>query len=306
MEIDPAYFNPLAMLESCVATFRYLAMGKGLYLRLTGTEALEGLELCSDVTRLRQILSNLISNAVKFTETGGVTVAVTLGPEDRDRAGLVVDVTDTGIGIADHKLEKLFKAFSQLDASTSRRFGGTGLGLVIARRLAQMLGGDLTVTSKAGQGSRFTLTLSLRSRRASRAPRGRDALPMLGLRGRVLLVEDNDVNRMVAQRMLEHLGLTVTTAGDGAEAVRLVESQPFDCLLMDVQMPVMDGLEATRRIRRRETEQGRRAVPIIALTANAMSDERRRCLEAGMDAHLAKPFRRHSLGRLLSRFLPAA
>lgn len=306
MEIDQAYFLPVPMLENCIATFRYLAREKGLYLKLDGAEGLDELELCSDPTRLRQILSNLISNAVKFTERGGITVAVKARLDDRYMVGLTVEVRDTGIGIADHKLEKLFQAFSQLDVSTSRRFGGTGLGLVIARRLAEMLGGDLTVNSAAGRGSCFTLRLRLRSRPARRAVPSEPGEPVAALRGRVLLVEDNEVNRMVAQRMLEHLGLAVTTAGDGKNALALTENQAFDCVLMDVQMPVMDGLEATRELRRREHQESRRAMPIIALTANAMGDERRRCLEAGMDAHLAKPFRRHTLARLLSRFLPAA
>lgn len=260
----------------------------------------------ADPTRLRQILGNLISNAVKFTDHGGVTVTAEAVPEEHDTVNLTVRVRDTGIGIPGDKLQRLFQAFSQLDTSSSRRFGGTGLGLVIARRLAQMLGGDLTVTSAPGEGSCFTLQLRLLYRPAR--PQADKRAPVEaaaeGLRGRVLLVEDNEVNRMVARRMLERLGLSVRVAGDGREALALLARETVDCVLMDMQMPVMDGLEATREIRRREGARGLRPVPIIALTANAMGDERRRCLEAGMDAHLAKPYRRQTLARLLSRFLP--
>lgn len=305
MEIEQAYFPPITLLRNGVGTFRYLAREKGLYLNLEGTGDLVDLELRSDPTRLRQIISNLISNAVKFTEQGGVTVRVAARPNGRDMVDLTIQVEDTGIGIAERNREKLFQAFSQLDSSTSRRFGGTGLGLVIARRLAQMLGGDLNVTSTAGQGSCFTLSLRMRCRPARFPAPALAPPPVERLRGRVLLVEDNEVNRMVAQRMLEYLGLEVATAGDGQRALDLLEEQRFDCVLMDVQMPVMDGLAAARALRQREREQNRPPVPVVALTANVMGDERQRCLDAGMDAHLAKPFRRHVLARLLSRFLPA-
>ncbi|ASK33206.1 hybrid sensor histidine kinase/response regulator (plasmid) [Alcanivorax sp. N3-2A] len=303
MDIEQTYFAPIPLLHNGVGTFRYLAREKGLYLNLEGTGDLVDLELRSDPTRLRQILSNLISNAVKFTEQGGITVRVAASMDSHDMVDLSVEVRDTGIGIAEHKRDRLFQAFSQIDTSTSRRFGGTGLGLVIARRLAQMLGGDLTLTSEAGQGSSFTLRLRLRGRPAHHPAPALDSPPAEHLQGTVLLVEDNDVNRMVAQRMLEYLGLQVVTAGDGQHALELVRQRSFDCVLMDVQMPVMDGLTATRALRQWEREQSRPPLPVIALTANAMGDERQRCLDAGMDAHLAKPFRRHALARLLSRFL---
>jgi len=303
MEIDQSYFAPEPLLQNCVGTFRYLAREKGLYLEMEGAEALAGLEIRSDATRLRQILSNLISNAVKFTEAGGIRVRVDVRHDERHMLNLTIDVRDTGIGIAEHKLDRLFQAFSQLDSSSARRFGGTGLGLVIARRLAQILGGDLTVTSDPEQGSCFSLALRVRSRALEQPAVAEPKKEVTQLSGRVLLVEDNDVNRLVACRMLEHLGLEVATAGDGATALAMCAEQHFDCLLMDVQMPVMDGLEATRALRRREREAGRDPVPIIALTANAMFEERQRCLAAGMDAHLAKPFRRRRLARLLSRYL---
>ena len=306
MEVEQTFFAPVPLLNNCVGTFRYLAREKGLFLRLEGAACLADLEIRSDPTRLRQILSNLISNAVKFTDAGGIRVQVSICDQHQDMIDLAIDVRDTGIGISPEQREKLFRAFSQVDSSASRRFGGTGLGLVIARRLAQILGGDLTLISEPGEGSCFTLSLRARTRPAVLTETNQRERRPERLRGRVLLVEDNEVNRLVARRMLEHLGLEVVTAGDGASALALAGEQHFDCILMDVQMPIMDGLEATRALRRRERENGRDPVPIVALTANAMFEERQRCLAAGMDAHLAKPFRRHLLANLLSRFLPAA
>ncbi|MBL7251496.1 ATP-binding protein [Alloalcanivorax sp. C16-2] len=306
MEVEQTFFAPVPLLNNCVGTFRYLAREKGLYLRLEGAGCLADLEIRSDPTRLRQILSNLISNAVKFTEAGGIRVQVSICDQHQDIIDLAIDVRDTGIGIRPEQREKLFRAFSQVDSSASRRFGGTGLGLVIARRLARILGGDLTLISEPGEGSCFTLTLRLHTRPAVLTELDHRERRPERLSGRVLLVEDNEVNRLVARRMLEHLGLEVVTAGDGASALALAGEQRFNCILMDVQMPIMDGLEATRALRRRERESGRDPVPIVALTANAMFEERQRCLAAGMDAHLAKPFRRNLLANLLSRFLPAA
>lgn len=306
MDIDQTFFAPGPLLENCIGTFRYVARHKGLYLELEGLEQLEGYDLYSDPTRLRQILSNLISNAVKFTEQGGVRVTIQAAADEHGLMNLSLSVTDTGIGISDAQRDRLFVAFSQLDASPSRRYGGTGLGLAIARRLAEMLGGDLAVKSQPGEGSCFTLRLRVRARvageLASDGPRIDDGL----LSGRALLVEDNLVNRMVAARMLENLGLEVVSCGDGETALNTIQGENFDVVLMDVQMPVMDGLEATRAIRRWERAAGRSPVPIIALTANALGGERERCLASGMDDHLAKPYRRQLLAKLLSRYLKTA
>ncbi|EKF75669.1 sensor histidine kinase/response regulator [Alcanivorax hongdengensis A-11-3] len=309
MDMDPVFFAPLSLLNNCVSTFRYLAENKGLYLRLEGEQALQGLVVRTDPTRLRQILSNLISNAVKFTQQGGITLQVTAEPQSNQRLSLQIEVRDTGIGIAEDKQARLFEAFSQLDSSTSRRYGGTGLGLAIARRLADMLGGTLTLSSEPGQGSTFQLSLYLPFRQDA-GERGRELATEesgeTALQGRVLLVEDNPVNCLVAKRMLEQLGLTVVVAHDGEEALTIAREQHIDCILMDVQMPVMDGLEATRELRRWERMHGKPSVPIVALTANAMSDERDRCLAAGMNGHLTKPFRRQGLIRVLDPYLRAA
>lgn len=307
MDLDPVFFELLPLLENCVATFRYMAESKGLYLRLENAAELAGTMVRSDPTRVRQVLNNLISNAVKFTQEGGVILEVATASVRDDWLDLSLAVRDTGIGIPAHRQSDLFKAFSQIDSSTSRRFGGTGLGLAIARRLSEMLGGTLTVSSDEGGGSTFTLSLRLLQRSQEAAPLAvpADVEESTGglLYGLVLLVEDNEINRLVARRILEHIGVTVVTACNGREALEKVRQRDFDCILMDVQMPVMDGLEATHVMRQWERERGRAPIPVIALTANAMDEERDRCIAAGMNAHLAKPFRRQQLTRVLSPYL---
>ncbi|MCG8392652.1 MAG: ATP-binding protein [Pseudomonadales bacterium] len=307
MDLDPVFFELPPLLESCIGTFRYVAESKGLYLNLEIPDSLSGRVVRSDPTRLRQVLNNLLSNAVKFTQEGGVTLTVSVASVRDDWLDLGIAVRDTGIGIPEDRQSALFKAFSQVDSSTSRRYGGTGLGLAIARRLSEMLGGTLTVSSSEGGGSTFTLTLRLlyREQQDDKEP----AYPLLeadtlpSLHGLVLLVEDNDVNRMVARRILEQMGIAVVTAVNGSEGLAQARQRDFDCILMDVQMPVMDGLEATRELRRWEREKGRAPMPVVALTANAMDEERERCFAAGMNAHLAKPFRRQQLTRVLSPYL---
>lgn len=307
MDLDPVFFELLPLLQNCVSTFRYVAESKGLYLRLENAELLAGRVVRSDPTRLRQVLNNLISNAVKFTQEGGVTVVVAMAQVRSDWLDLKLAVQDTGIGIPRERQAELFKAFSQMDSSTSRRFGGTGLGLAIARRLSEMLGGALLVESEEGGGSTFTLSVRLLYR--DELPARAELLPPLAqqishsLSGVVLLVEDNEVNLMVARRILEQVGATVVTASNGQQALEKARQRDFDCILMDVQMPVMDGLEATRSLRQWEREQGRAPMPVIALTANAMDEERERCFAAGMNSHLAKPFRREQLLRVLSPYL---
>ena len=304
MELEKLFFSPEEMLRNCMANFRSLAEQKQLTLTLQGAEALKDLEVRSDPTRMRQVLSNLVANAIKFTEQGEVTVRVACQTiPGSSRTELRLSVEDTGIGIAPDKLPGLFNAFSQVDSSTSRRFGGAGLGLAISRRLCSMLGGQLSVTSTPGRGTCFTAVFMLDSRTGARHAPAPAATQPLTLQGRVLLVEDNDVNRMVAEHMLSGSGVQVVTAEHGDAALALLNSQHFDCVLMDVQMPVLDGLTATRRWREREALIGAPRVPIIALTANALAGERERCLAAGMDDYLAKPFQRQALLRLVASYL---
>ncbi len=307
LELEYLYFPLFELVESCVANFRYLATQKGLQLRLVGVGSDADFQVCADPTRLRQIIANLISNAVKFTEHGEVRVQLALIEERNDRVSLSLTVADTGIGIPQEKLPQLFDAFSQVDSSTTRRFGGTGLGLAIAQRLTRLLGGVLEVESVPGQGTSFTARFVFPMRRETGGLPAWDdseALPVFD--GTVLLVEDNEVNRMVAEHMLHAAGLRVTCAGNGEEALQCLARQQFDCVLMDVQMPVMDGIEAVRRYREHERVNHSGHVPIIALTANALTGERERCLAAGMDDYLAKPFQRRKLLSLLARYLPSS
>lgn len=257
-----------------------------------------------DPTRIRQVLSNLIGNAAKFTETGGVSVAVSHRLLDGDAVELRITVTDTGIGIDDAAGSRLFTRFSQADSSTTRKYGGTGLGLVICRELAKLMGGTVGFDSVPGQGSVFWFTVrcALGAKAAEREPEapqdGRD--PVEECRPlRILVAEDNRVNQMVVRAMLEKRNHRVHMAGNGLEAVEAVKTGGYDLILMDVQMPEMDGLEATRRIRALPGIFA--TIPIIALTANSMKGDRERYLESGMTDYLSKPVRPGELFATIAR-----
>ncbi|HTV49808.1 MAG TPA: PAS domain-containing protein [Steroidobacteraceae bacterium] len=257
-----------------------------------------------DPQRIRQCLLNLLSNAIKFTQSGEVNTEVTVLGRQDGRVLVRFEVRDTGIGIAPEVLPTLFQPFVQADSSTTRHFGGTGLGLSIVRRLVELMGGEIGVASELGKGSRFWFVLPLASveagaSRVTRAKAGpRAAAPRYG--GEVLLVEDNPVNQKVARGFLERLGLRVTLAANGLEALEHFAQRPFALVLIDLQMPVMDGYTATARLRR--FEQGRARTPIVALTASAMSGQRERCLESGMDDLITKPLDLKRLQEVLDRF----
>ncbi|MEY4563473.1 MAG: hypothetical protein RLZZ618_2750 [Pseudomonadota bacterium] len=252
-----------------------------------------------DAARLRQVLHNLVGNAVKFTESGAVTVVVKHNAE-RGRARIAVH--DTGVGIAPDELKLIFDAFHQADSSFTRRFAGTGLGLTIARDLARAMGGDLVATSQPARGSCFTVTLSLPQATVD-LPLDIQATVPATLSGRVLLAEDNPVNALVAEAVLQKMGLEVEVVGDGAQALASFQARRPDLVLLDCQMPVMDGLEAARRMREHEQHHGGPSTPIVALTANALDGDREQSLLAGMDEHIAKPFRDEELQAVLARFL---
>jgi CheY-like chemotaxis protein len=263
---------------------------------------MQALQVQGDPTRIRQILVNLIGNALKFTEQGRVSIEPQWQSLDHELLWFTCSVRDSGIGIAPDSLELMFIAFQQADSSISRRYGGTGLGLPIARTLAERMGGTLRAQSEAGRGSVFTLEIPLAlyqqplPARAPRVPTGNGA----GDGRKVLLVEDNPVNQTVIEAMLRSLGFTVSVAADGAQAVRSAESLIFEAILMDCRLPVLDGYEATRQIRRLP---GCNDLPIIALTANALQGDREACLSAGMNDYLAKPFKRTDLQQILQRWV---
>ncbi|MFB2553525.1 ATP-binding protein [Ensifer soli] len=276
------------VVSATVEILRDRATEHGNRILLDMPETLATPVIHSDPTRLRQVLLNLLSNAIKFTHDGVVTVRIRqqgTGPE----AMLRVEIVDTGIGIDTDGLGRLFQPFSQVDASISRRYGGTGLGLTICKQIVEALDGRIGVTSRKGEGSTFWFEIPARPAEGELIPADTaqtasvKALPGLD----ILLVEDNLVNQQVAAGFLAHLGQTVTIAGDGLEAVELAAARRFDLVLMDMQMPRLDGIEATRRIR--ASPGPNRAVPIVAMTANASDDDRRLCQEAGMTGFQSKP-----------------
>ena len=267
-----------------------------------------------DPVRLRQVLLNLIGNAVKFTEAGGVKLRCALEtPADGAGAGglLHFSVADSGIGIAPEKLDHIFDAFTQEDSSTTRRYGGTGLGLSISRRLVELMGGHIWAESEPGAGRTCHFTISAgaaghpRPTAAAEPSATAEASvlePASATGLSVLVVEDTPVNQKLAKALLEKRGCTVTLAENGQEALTRLADARFAIILMDMQMPVMDGLEATRRFRQLEIGEGRARTPVIAMTANAMPGDRERCLEAGMDDYLAKPIRAADLHRILDSY----
>ena len=291
--------------EAC-DLLRPQAMEKGVTLALDCPADLPGC-LRGDGHRLRQILFNLVGNAVKFTPAGRVDVEVAWQPQAAGHALVRLSVRDTGIGIAPDVQARLFQPFSQGDASMTRRFGGTGLGLVIAQRLVRAMGGEIGFVSTPGAGTCFWIELSLPvcavPPRAP-APPAIDAAWSGRLRGRVLVAEDNPVNMHMVRLMLARFGLESDGAENGRMAIARCAGTHYDLVLMDIQMPEMDGIEATRLLRAREAQGGAAMMPVVALTANVQAEDRQRCIDAGMNDFIAKPFRPRDLAAVLRRWLP--
>ena len=297
VELERAPFDLERVARDVVALFEPHARTKGLRLALEATELPT---VVGDAGRLRQVLTNLVGNALKFTSVGHVELVVQ--PHEGAFRFLV---RDSGIGISPETRARLFSPFMQADSSTTRRFGGTGLGLAISHHLVELMGGTLEVESAEGVGSTFSFTLPL-PRTTTPAPRNTPSTrrPPPELRGRVLVVEDNPMGQTVARSYLERLGLTVTVAADGLEALEALERARFDVVFMDCQMPQLDGFGATKAWRKIEVERGLPRLPIVALTANAFAEDERACLEAGMDDFLTKPIRREVLVERLEKWLP--
>ena len=287
LKLECAPFALRAVIDQVVVLHGDTLRQKGLKLKIRLQPAVPRM-LAGDALRLSQVLTNLVGNAIKFTAAGEVELSVMCSPLPAapKQIGLRFAVRDTGIGIAPEVLPRLFQAFVQADASTPRRYGGTGLGLVICRELVQLMGGEITVQSEPGKGSVFSFdaVFAEAEQQLEAVPEPLAAVSFSG--GHVLLAEDNEINREIALAMLQQAGLAVTVVGDGKQALQALEKGRFDLVLMDLQMPVMDGLTATRIIR---TQARWASLPIIAMTANAMAEDQAACIAAGMNGHLAKP-----------------
>jgi signal transduction histidine kinase/ActR/RegA family two-component response regulator len=326
IELEEKEFDLVSCIEATLLFFKSQAQSKGLQLRCVVDPSIHR-TVVGDATRVRQIVANLVNNALKFTPSGHVEVAVrALETAASDSMQVVsISVTDTGIGIPEDKRHRLFQPFTQVDASTNRRFGGTGLGLSISRHLTELMGGKIEVESVEGEGSTFSFTLRLKkvSRRPSPsapvqeivegtviADPGRPTAPAdsavsaetsdsaAGDELKILLVEDNAVNQVVAQRILTKIGYRATTVGNGQEALDVLERHTYDIVLMDLQMPGIDGLTATELLRKRSAS---KQPWVIAITANAMRGDRERCLAAGMDDYISKPVKPDQLRAALER-----
>ena len=312
MTLDAVDFNLVDLVQDVLLMFEQAAHAKGVALVARFNPADDSLAVRGDPLRLRQVMANLVGNAVKFTDEGGVAVCVTVTERTASDITLQMCVEDTGIGIAPEVQARIFEHFTQADNSTTRQFGGSGLGLAICRRLLGLMAGQIGVESTPGKGARFRVDLRLPVAHAvpekrmpvsppvsARTPVAL-AQPRAVLRGTVLLVEDNPTNQLMAAAMLQNLGLDWQLAENGAIAVALARTQTFDLVLMDCQMPVMDGFEATAQIR--QLPQGR-GLPIVALTANTLHGDEQKCLAVGMDAFLPKPFTLNALHAVLARWL---
>jgi signal transduction histidine kinase/CheY-like chemotaxis protein len=305
------WFDLRHTIRSALNVFAANAKMRGLDLRsdLSGFapqfQALRG-----DEELLRRVILNLVGNAVKFTSSGYVEVSVEASTQSDGRALIVLTVRDTGIGIDPENIERICDPFFQVASGTNRLYGGTGLGLPISKRLVEAMGGTLTIESRLDVGSMFTVRIALESSadpgvlsRASQLAFNDGRLLDGTLSGRVLSVEDHEVNHLIANAILRNLGLTVTNARDGAQAIELYSANEFDLILMDCEMPGIDGYEASRRIRELEAQTGRLRTPIVAITAHALTGDREECLKAGMDDYLSKPVSDRRMAEVLGHWL---
>jgi PAS domain S-box-containing protein len=304
LELHPEPFDLGTLVNWVAAMLEVQARAKGIAFQCAIDDAVPRM-VCGDQFRFRQVLDQLAANAVKFTASGHVRVRIAL--EDESESGIAIRCTveDTGIGITPEQMPRLFQSFSQADSSTTKRYGGAGLGLSISKQLVEMMGGEIGCESEGGSGSRFWFTARLGKVAGERRPCEpapvAAAPPRESRGGRILLAEDNDVNRMIAVRFLERAGYSACAVANGKLAVDEALKGGYDAILMDVHMPEMDGFEATAEIRR--AENGFRRTPVIALTARAMAGDREQCLKAGMDDHVSKPVQRDELLAALARWV---
>ncbi len=315
LQLEHAAIHVESFIQSALISLAPMAEEKGIQLKVE-LKAMPT-KLMSDPLRMRQILINLVGNAVKFTASGEVSVSMTSRQplQDQTKGWIDVAIADTGVGMNSNQLEKIFLAFTQADESTTRKHGGTGLGLNIAKRLIEIMGGHLQVSSEPDKGSVFSFAIPVDMfsdvtlinrifdfKDVEVHPQQHAVANTLFQGKKVLLAEDNAINQLIAKEELEDMGLVVSVANDGKQAVEIWQQGGFDLILMDVQMPEMDGLEASQKIRELERGSGLR-MPIVALTANAMKEDLQRCLDAGMDDYVTKPFQPHQLAAKLKVYL---
>ena len=321
IQLEHIEINIERIVSSVCKTMDILARNKGLTLQWIIDEDVPDM-VKGDPVRIRQVLVNLINNAIKFTQKGKIQVEVKVKSRAKEKCELLFCVSDQGIGIDKDKLERIFDVFTQEDVSTTRQFGGTGLGLAICRKLLELMGGRIWVESKKGKGSKFYFMIpcpivkkeevpealqgeSIESQLMAQITRQKEEKGQKVKQKEdlyILLAEDNLVNQKMTQRIIEKKGWKVAVVENGQEVLDILEKEKFDLILMDAQMPVMDGLEATRRIRQNEEKTERGHIPIIALTARAMSGDRKKCLDCGMDGYVSKPIDRTQLYETIESF----
>ncbi len=307
LKFETIGFNIKYQLGAVVDTFIYQSKERGINLGYSISPEVDHV-LLGDPVRLNQILINLISNALKFTHIGEIRIDVELDRKEGSEYWVKFDVSDTGVGIPEEKVDKIFDSFTQADESVTRRYGGTGLGLSIVKQLVELQNGSITVQSRENQGTRFIFTIPYQfgSEKDLIHPRGRSSTIQAGSHSfaglKVLLVEDNDINRLYALNILKKWDCTVDQAENGYTALEKLKAHEYDIILMDVQMPIMDGYEATKSIRK-TFPVSKREIPIIALTANAIKGDNEKCIELGMNDYLPKPFQPEDLYKVLTKFV---
>lgn len=307
MELEEYPFDLKSCVQEVFGLFSGEASKKNLELTYYIEDQIPAI-VFGDMGRLRQVLVNLVSNAVKFTNEGGVYLVVSLAQAEEDRLTLEFTVKDTGIGISSEKIDRLFKPFSQLDSSMTRRYGGTGLGLAICKSLVQMMGGEIAVESKEGKGATFVFTICVHTHEEEHQRlREEERSAKYRVHGErqpnILIVDDHPINRKLMDSMLEKMGMKADMAEDGRQAVEMVAGpKVYDMIFMDLQMPVMDGLEAARLIRQMKPEA--EAPVLVAMTANVMDGIQKRCFDAGMNEYISKPVKISCVKHLISRYVP--
>ena len=309
LQLDKHPLHLPELIENLVAMLSPQADKKGLQLSCSLPKEIDT-RVLGDALRLRQILTNLIGNAIKFTQRGEVSVSAVILDHSAEVLSLQILVRDTGVGISPEQQDVIFESFSQADSSTTRHYGGTGLGLAISKQLIEMMDGSIGFRSELGHGTTFWFGLKLKKTDQALNDENLSENTIdtkkVALQGKILLVEDHPVNQEYAVQALSGLGVDVQLAGNGVEALKRLQQQNYDLVLMDCQMPEMDGYRATQLIRQEEQKNGTPRLPIIAVTANAMQDDRQRCISAGMDDYLSKPFNKAQVAMLLQRWLPEA